>query len=374
MKKMLLWQSSSVIIGTIVGAGILGLPYAFLQSGFITGLVVLAIIGFCVIMLSLFFGEVTLRTKETHQLTGYTAIYLGKTAKHIQAILLLFGMFSALLAYTIGQGQILANLFGGHPIAWSIGAYAVLAFFVSKGLAMIKRVEFIIGMLIIGLLFTMAMLAGPHMDITAWTGFSWHSFFIPYGAILFACSGLVAIPEAQEILSAAKGERYLKAALLIGNIVPILIYASFAGIVIAVSGANTTEIATIGLSSIVGPAALAIGSLFAIIAMSSSFMTLGVAIKEIFQYDYGVRPLTALIITLIIPAFLFALGFRNFFGIVSTAGALSVGLTGLISLATFWRAKTLGKRKPEFSIPAWLAAPLSIIIAAVFIAGLMYTL
>ena len=111
MKKLVLAQGASVIIGTVIGAGILGLPFAFIQSSFLTGMLVLALVGACIAILSLFFGEVTLRTKGNHQLTGYTEQYLGKTAKHIQALLILFGMFSALLAYTIGLGEIFSNFF-----------------------------------------------------------------------------------------------------------------------------------------------------------------------------------------------------------------------------------------------------------------------
>ncbi len=374
MKKLLVWQGSSVIIGTVIGAGILGLPFAFAQSGFLTGLLVLILIGSCILTLSVFFGEITLRTTTNHQLTGYTELYLGKSAKHIQALLLLFGMFSALLAYMIGLGQIISTLLGGSATLWSLISYAILAVFVIWGLGVIKRIEFVISFVFLGLLFILAAIATPHIDTTAWQGFEWRNFFIPYGAILFACSGIVSIPEAKMVLHAQKGERFLLSTILIGNIFPILLYAGFSAIVLAVTGAHTTEIATIGLSNIVGPTALAIGSLFAIAAMSSSFMTLGTAVSEIFQFDYHIKHGHALIITLAVPLIFFVFGVRDFFGIVSTAGALTVGLTGIITLITFWRARSKGTRRPEFTVPPWFAVPATVIIATVFILGLFYTL
>lgn len=374
MKKTALIQSSSMIIGTIIGAGILGLPFAFMKAGFLTGLIVLIIISACVIMLALFLGEVTLRTNGNHQLSGYTGIYLGKTLKNIQAILLLFGMYSALLAYTIGQGEILANLFGGPKVLWSIGAYIVLGYLVVRGLGLIKRLEFIIGLLLLGFIFVLGVVATPHINIDYLHGLSFAKFFLPYGAILFACSGLVAIPEAKEIISASKGEKQLRSAILIGNIVPVIIYISFTAIVLAVTGPQTTEIATIGLTSVIGPVALLLGSLFSIIAMSSSFMALGTAIKEIFQYDYKLKPTLAILATLAIPLGMFLIGLRDFFGVVTIAGALSVGLTGLISIFVFWQARHKGQRKPEYSLPTWLAMPASIIITIMFVVGLIYTL
>lgn len=374
MKQILVLQSSAVIIGTVIGAGILGLPFAFVQAGFWTGLIVLGLIGACVLILSLFFGEVTLRTKELHQLTGYTEKYLGLTFKNIQGFLLLFGMYSALLAYTIGLGEILSTIAGGSALVWSVASYLILGFFVIKGLGIIKRAEFVIGLLILGLLFVLGLISTPHMDFNALSGFNWRAFFVPYGAILFACSGIVAVPEAREILHAKRGEKFLKTAILIGNSVPVIIYAIFAAIVVTVTGADTTEIATVGLSSAIGPVALIVGGLFSITAMSSSFMTLGVAMKSIFQYDYHAPQTLAIILTLALPIALFLLGIRDFFSVVSVAGALSVGLTGLISVATFWRARHHGDRKPEYIIPNWFAVPSSVIIILVFIAGLAYTL
>lgn len=373
MKKIAFIQGSSIIIGTIIGAGILGLPFAFMKAGFLTGLLVLVIISLSVIILSLFLGEITLRTKGTHQITGYTEIYLGKHLKNIQAILLLFGMYSALLAYTIGLGEILANLFGGSAVVWSVGAYIVLSLLIEKGLALIKRIEFIVGLLILAFVFILAILARPHINIDYWQEFSWLKFFIPYGAILFACYGLVAIPEAKQILSAEKQEKMLRSVILVGNLIPVIIYISFAAIIVAVTGPLTTEIATVGLISVIGPTALIIGSLFSIIAMSSSFMALGVAIKEIFQYDYKFNQIFAISATLIVPITMFLLGFRDFFGIVSLAGALSVGLTGLITIIVFWKARRAGKRKPEYTVPTWLALPASIIITIILILGLIYT-
>ena len=234
--------------------------------------------------------------------------------------------------------------------------------------------EFIIGLLILGLITILAILATPHINTTYWEGFTWAKIFIPYGAILFACSGMVAIPEAKQILSANKEEKVLPSVIVIGNLVPIIIYMSFAAIVIAVTGAQTTEIATIGLIKTLGLSALIIGSLFSIIAMSSSFMTLGVAIKEIFHYDYKLKSSLAAIATLALPIILFICGLRDFFGIVSVAGALSIGLTGLISIITFWEARKKGKRKPEYVIPFWLALPATVAIVAMFILGLIYTL
>ncbi|MBU4360651.1 hypothetical protein KKA66_02260, partial [Patescibacteria group bacterium] len=42
-KELPLLQATSTLIGTIIGAGILGIPFVFAKAGFWTGVVVLAV-------------------------------------------------------------------------------------------------------------------------------------------------------------------------------------------------------------------------------------------------------------------------------------------------------------------------------------------
>ncbi|MFH1328389.1 MAG: hypothetical protein ABIH76_06070, partial [Candidatus Bathyarchaeota archaeon] len=52
-------------------------PYVFAKSGFIIGLCWLIFLDAILILVNLYIGEVTLRTKGTHQLQGYAKKYLG---------------------------------------------------------------------------------------------------------------------------------------------------------------------------------------------------------------------------------------------------------------------------------------------------------
>ncbi len=61
-KQLPMLQAISTMVGTIIGAGILGVPFVFARAGFWTGVVMLAIITFAMISMKLIFGEITLRT------------------------------------------------------------------------------------------------------------------------------------------------------------------------------------------------------------------------------------------------------------------------------------------------------------------------
>ena len=94
-KKFL--QTTFALTGTMIGAGILGLPYIFAKAGFLTGLYWIIVLGAVIIWVSLSMGEITLRTKGIHQLPGYAKIYLGKWGEYLMLSGLLFGIYSSLL-------------------------------------------------------------------------------------------------------------------------------------------------------------------------------------------------------------------------------------------------------------------------------------
>ena len=141
-KKLPLLEAISILVGTIIGAGILGIPYVVAQAGFITGLVILAVISFTVIMINLYLGEIVLSTKARHQLTGYAEKYLGKFGKYLMFGSVVFGFYGALLAYIIGEGQVLAALTGGNEMVYSLLFFMGASALVYIGLTIVQKFEF----------------------------------------------------------------------------------------------------------------------------------------------------------------------------------------------------------------------------------------
>ena len=50
------WATTFTLTGTIIGAGILGLPYVFAKSGFLVGLFWLVVLGAIMIFVNLSLG------------------------------------------------------------------------------------------------------------------------------------------------------------------------------------------------------------------------------------------------------------------------------------------------------------------------------
>ncbi|MBU1704212.1 MAG: hypothetical protein KJ922_02520, partial [Nanoarchaeota archaeon] len=125
-----LYQAIATLIGFTIGAGILGIPFVIAKAGFVTGIIDIVLIGIAILFINLYIGEISLRTKGSHQLTGYADKYLGKWGKGLMTFSMIFGMYGALIAYTVKEGEFLfkvfSPLFGGNQIIYSL-IFLVLA-------------------------------------------------------------------------------------------------------------------------------------------------------------------------------------------------------------------------------------------------------
>jgi amino acid permease len=366
------YEATAILIGAIIGAGVLGIPYVMAKAGFLTGLLVLAVIGTVVVTVNLCVGEITLRTKGLHQLTGYVGIYLGERGKRLMTIAMVLGNYGALLAYVIGEGRSLAEIFGGNPWIWSTVFFVVASTILYLGLAAVGASELFLNIIkfgafgIVFLLMVFSFLFEP----SNLSGFDATLLFVPYGVILFACLGAIAIPEMRESLSG--GLVHLKKAIIIGTITPLVIYALFAVAVVGVTGAYTTEVANIGIGRLMGFVPLILINIFAILAMATSFIALGFGLKEMFEEDYGMKKIWAFLLTITVPVILILLGIHSFIAILGITGALAGGLEGILLLLTYWKARKHGQRKPEYELKLGLI-PI-ILMIAVFIIGAIITI
>src|SRR3989339_1598077 len=123
-----------MITGMTIGAGILGIPYVIVKVGLWVGLLYILVLGTVMLYLNLMTGEVAVRTKQSLQLPGLAGHYLGPWAKNFLSAVMIFGGTGALLAYTVGEGQILSAMFGGEPLMWGTIFWALASIVVWRGL------------------------------------------------------------------------------------------------------------------------------------------------------------------------------------------------------------------------------------------------
>jgi tyrosine-specific transport protein len=345
-----LFRASALLTGTIIGAGVLGIPYVIAQSGFLTGLLTILILGIALLFMNLFMGEIVLRTPGNHQLPGYAEKYLGKYGKLLAIFSMLFVIYGALVAYIIGEGIALSAIFGLTPLKFSVLFFVFAAIFVYIGLKAITKYELLFASIVLFLILLISGIAifSGKFDASNLTTFNIAKIMIPYGVILFAFAGIASIPEMKEYLT--NDRKKLKKAIILGSLIPIASYILFSFATIAITGINTTEIATIGLGNYLGDSMVIFGNIFAIFAMLTSFLTLALAMKEVYIYDYNIEPVNAWLLTMFIPFIIFLMGANSFIKIIGITGAIAGGLEGILITLMYWKARKKGKRQPEYSL------------------------
>jgi len=374
LKNKAFLHSTAVLIGTMVGVGIFGIPLAFAKAGFLVGLGFMVFAAMVTGLFTLLFAEVVLRTEGRHQLVGYTGIYLGPFYKKIIFLANTIGIYGALLAYIIVTGNFLNNILSHYiaatPETYSI-VFAVLAsLVVYTGLRTGVVVEFGLTLLFMTV---MAMIFGVgigKIDMANFSGFNAMYWFLPYGVLLFAFGGLSSVPLQREILRGQ--EKLLKPSILTAVVVVSIMYLLFAVTVVGISGAGTTDDAISGLLGVLGPQIIFLGSLFGVLAISTSFLMGGLALQDIFLLDYKLPRVSAWLLTVVPPLVMFWGGMRNFVDIIGLVGSVAIGIESIIFVFLLRKSRHHGQREPEFhlKVPQWILY----LFIPIFLAGVIYDL
>lgn len=341
-------EAVATLVGSIVGVGILGMPYAVSKVGFLPGVLMLTFLAILNILLLMMYAELTLRTKKDHEIPGYGGLYLGTNTQMAALIIGIVGGYGTILAFMIAQGEILHTLFGGNPTMWSLLFFVVGGYIVYRGVEAVRVLELIMVLGVSIIFFMIGLTAHPHIDYANLSYSDVNNFIIPYGVILFALSGTTVVPQLRQQLR--NSEKSFPWVILVACSLVFVMYAAFLWLTLGVTGAQTTEVATIGLGHFIGPTMLLLGNTLAFFTISTSFITLGLSMRRVFQYDYHFPRFRAWICAMMIPLFLFILGARNFIGVVGIVGGVLLSIQNMIVISAYWKAIKNGERKPEFSL------------------------
>jgi tyrosine-specific transport protein len=235
-------QATSSLIGAVIGAGILGIPYVVMKSGFGIGMINLILVAIILMITILYLGEIALRTRKNHQLPGYAEKYLGKKGKLVMFISFAFGIYSATLAYIIGEADSLSHLFfnsSEYVLYFGIAFWAVMSVLSYFGIKALEEGEEIGIILIFILIISITVLAWNKIDTSNLYYNNPHFFFLPFGVMLFAFMGFAAIPEIERILG--KERKLMKRTIITSYISVFIIYALFTS-VSAPLNPRTTEV------------------------------------------------------------------------------------------------------------------------------------
>ncbi|HRH23747.1 MAG TPA: aromatic amino acid transport family protein [Candidatus Magasanikbacteria bacterium] len=340
-RRIGLWQGVALIVSGTIGAGVLGLPYAISRAGAIIGFLYIVFLGLVMMVLNLMLGQLVSVQPKPLQLSGLARKYLGKWGGYMMTTILYTMLSGVLLVYLIGEGETLAALFGGESVYWTMGFFLLGVVLISSGMRMVKRVESVLVVGVLAVVFMIILVSFPHVQTTNLISYNFSELLFPYGVVLFAFHSTMSMPEAYSILKHKNGT--YKLSIIYAGIIAILVYAAFALLSIGVMGPSTPEIATTGLDHFVGHKAFVFGNVFAILAMGMSFLISSLSFRDSLVWDHGIREWKATIIVCLIPFLLFYCGVRSFVAVIDIVGGVLVSFELFLIILMYWNAHRRGE-------------------------------
>jgi tyrosine-specific transport protein len=365
-QRAVFWRGVQTFIGSVIGVGVFGLPFVFAQAGIGIALIHLVFLGIINLLFLLIYSDIVRNTKGHHRMTGIVEIYMGRAWALFSTVIQFLGVWGAIIAYIIIGGTfshvLLSPLLGGEVFIYQIGFFLVSSLLVLGGIGFVSRIE---AFLVFTLLIMLAVVVGGSASHIEWTNLmtvDTTQWFLPFGVVLFAFGGISAIPEVADVLG--KDKRNLSRAIAAGIGIVALVYLVFSFVVVGVAGLGTSQDAVQGLGAVVGDWVLIVGSIVGLFSVLTSFLVLAASIMNTLIYDFKWPYLGSWLTAVLIPLIVFLFGARSFIDVVGFTGSVLVGVSGLLILYMYMKAKghvCLPKRC--LAIPSWV----------VFLCGLVFT-
>lgn len=348
------FKAVSIFIGTIIGAGIFGIPYIVNKSGIMAGFFYFLILGGVVLLIHLFFGEAILRTKEHCRLPGLAQRYLGSFGKILVMISVVTGLLGALLAYLILSGDflkiLLSSYFNLSTSQFALIFWTIMSFLVFRGIKLIARIELLTNVIFFSISAVILFFSLPHFNFYNLAAINFPNAFLPFGVILFSLIGWSAIPEIIDFLKTPQEKKQIKKVIILTSVLMVPFYLFFTIAVLGVVGGNISQDTISSLVPYLDPKIIFLAVLAALVTLADSILVIGVHLKNTFIYDLKLSNNLATIIVCGVPLLMFLIGFRNFIGTLGFVGTVMGVIEGIAIILIFKKAKKSGNRKPEYSL------------------------
>lgn len=226
-----------LIIGTSIGAGMLALPVATAQAGFLNTLFFLVIAWVVMLVGALYILEVNLLLPEGANMVSMAEKTMGPIGKAVTWVSYLFLLYTLLCGYISGGGDVFhAILTSGHfAISESVSTsiYVVIfALVIYTGMKAVDNTNSFLMYAKISIFLLLVFFIVPHVSATKLTGGNvWQ--IKPAIMLLFTAYGFaIIVPSLREYFHS--DTRTLKRLIFIGSLFPLICYIAWNGVIMGV--------------------------------------------------------------------------------------------------------------------------------------------
>ncbi len=328
-----------ILSGTIIGAGVFSLPFIFKSAGLLAGFFYLAVSAAAFVVVYNMYADIIANSPVgEHRLLGFAGIYYGKLGSVLAAVSSIAQAVFVLTIYLILSVSFAELIFPGGAafhklvIFWALGSASIFL-----GLRKIAFLETLVTGGIVAIILGIFALGLPNIGkvFTNPVIFNLPLILLPLGPVLFSLSGRQAIPDVLKL-----GGNYKKA-ILVGTLLPAVVYALFIFGIMSLSVSVTPD----AVGGLVGTAPaiflIAVG-LIGLLSLISSYITVGFDVYKSLEVDAKLSIWTRFLIVIFGPIVLYLSGFSNFIELISFVGGLLLAAETILIMA-IWRRAT-GKR------------------------------
>ncbi len=328
------------MVGTIIGAGVFGLPAAFVRLGFIPASLLFGFLALVVTATHLILTEQLLATRERQRLAGLARRGLGEFAYRITSITYPLGIIAANYAYLILGGEFLQVLSRGLGLAlpvafWQVAFWIAIAFTISLGLKAMTAVDAWLVPLKMIVLVVAVLLATPLIDFQQAATATWSNWHLPFGVFLFTLSGISAVGEAVEL--AGRRRRTALLAVTGGTLVSAFLSWLFGATIFLAAGGYPVRDAA-DIASVFPSALWWVVPLLGFLAVATAYVTTAHDLRATFQFDQKWKPWFAKGVAMFSPLVLLAFLSRDFLSAIGFIGAIFIGINSLVIAALGYKA------------------------------------
>ncbi len=356
----------STTVGTIVGGGILALPYAVEKSGFLTGLVLFAIIGAASVLITMYTGELSSRFKKFHQLPVMVGGYMGRNFRLLTLIFQILTIYGAQIAYLVGISLVLATVFNTSYYLALVALFVLTLPLIYKGYKAVEEAETPLLFIKLGLIVIVAAVVFFLFKIGNVSLFNQKYIFAPIGVILFSLTGYTVIPEVRGELN--NDPKNLNKVIISAYIISLAMYVLFTLSFIGAFGSGVSAIATSSITSASYQLLFDITTIFLLI---TPYIALSLVLTDAFSYDFGVRRGASVGFALVIPFIIafFRLGFQS---VLEITGGIFISILSLLILSAVYVSRKREKSHPQYSVRG---GSIALIFTAIIMSlGIIYTI
>ena len=350
----------SIVVGTSVGAGMLGLPVETARSGFFPSIFLFFLTWLITIVTGFLFAEVLLSRSR-----GSNYISLGKSVLGRKFTFLIFGFYillfySLIAAYTKAVGVILSKDLELMNTPWTGSFCFILAFLplMSFGTNLIGRVNGLFMFLLLGSFAALIFMGAKDISWSFLTHQNWSTslFSLPLVISSFGFHGT--LPSLVDYLD--RDRRKIQVAIVVGSTITLAIYVAWeffilgtiplTGEVSLMSAWMNDQTAITPMSHISGNASIwTLAHIFSLTAIITSFFGVSIGLVDFlidaFQCKRNLSTKTILLAGVYISALLLSITELRVFYLSLNYGAGVAGIFLLIFLPTLLAYKTMGRNR-----------------------------